>query len=673
MTGIIQGLLASIGSAVASAASDAYFNLVTLLLNTSSTNGAQNNTFLDSSTNNFTVTRNGNTTQGTFTPFSQTGWGNYFNGSSYLQNSTSAPLATTASTFTIEAWVYMTAAPTNGTSNRVSVIADANPTGSTMYWGFGVNSSQQISFFWYASGDNSVTGNTTISLNAWHHIAMSVSSNAISMYVDGVQQTLSGTTTLTNRSGTTFGDVGIAFELGYWNASAVFYGYMSNVRIVSGTAVYSGSSFTPPTTPLTAISGTSVLTCQSNRFVDNSTNAYPFTIGGTPSVQAFSPFLPTAEYDTAVVGGSGYFDGSGDYLTTPSSSSFNLSSGDWTIEGWFWLNANSGDTRLFTVVNSSTDMYGAIVRSGTIRFGQLGVGEAAFGTINLNSWNHIAFSKNSTSTITCYINGISTGTTTSYTLPNANCTVYIAASPANYALSDTNGYVSNFRIVKGTAVYTSAFTPPTAPLTAITNTSLLLSGTNAGIYDSASKNVLETVGNAQVSTTQAKWGTTSMYFDGTGDYLAIPSGYNLGFGTGDFTIEGWLYLNATSSYSTIMSNRPNGSDTTTGRWSVAVRSSAFEFYANGGQIVSAGTVSTSTWTHFAVTRASGSIRLFLGGTQVGSTTSFTTDLSSLATWVGANGAGTEQIDAYMDDLRITKGYARYTANFTPPTAAFPLQ
>jgi hypothetical protein len=164
-----------------------------------------------------------------------------------------------------------------------------------------------------------------------------------------------------------------------------------------------------------------------------------------------------------------------------------------------------------------------------------------------------------------------------------------------------------------------------------------------------------------------------MYFDGTGDYLAIPSGYNIGFGTGDFTIEGWLYLNATSSYSTIMSNRPNGSDTTTGRWSVAVRSSAFEFYANGSQIVSAGTVSTSTWTHFAVTRASGSIRLFLGGTQVGSTTTLTTDLSSLATWVGANGAGTEAINAYIDDLRVTKGYARYTANFTPPAAAFPLQ
>ncbi len=176
-----------------------------------------------------------------------------------------------------------------------------------------------------------------------------------------------------------------------------------------------------------------------------------------------------------------------------------------------------------------------------------------------------------------------------------------------------------------------------------------------------------------MSECQTRHSTTPTDFDGTGDYLPIPAGYNLGFGTGDFTIEGWLYLNATSGFSTIIANRPNGSDTTTGRWSLAVRSSAFEFYANGAAVVSAGTVSTSTWTHFAVTRASGSIRLFLGGTQVGSTTTLTTDLSSLATWVGANGAGTEPINAYIDDMRITKGYARYTANFTPPTEAFPLQ
>ena len=71
---------------------DPYFQYNSILLPGQGTNGAQNNTFLDSSTNNFTITRNGNTTQGTFTPFSQAAgyWGNYFDGTGdYFTSSTS--------------------------------------------------------------------------------------------------------------------------------------------------------------------------------------------------------------------------------------------------------------------------------------------------------------------------------------------------------------------------------------------------------------------------------------------------------------------------------------------------------------------------------------------------------------------------------------------------------
>ena len=109
MSGIVQGLLASFSSAAA-VVTDAYFNLVTLLLNTTTTNGAQNNTFLDSSSNNFTITRNGNTTQGTFTPFSQTGWSNYFSstGSDYLTAPANAAFALGSNSFTIEGWIYPT-------------------------------------------------------------------------------------------------------------------------------------------------------------------------------------------------------------------------------------------------------------------------------------------------------------------------------------------------------------------------------------------------------------------------------------------------------------------------------------------------------------------------------------------------------------------------------------
>ena len=90
---------------------DPNFKQVSLLLHGDGTNGAQNNTFLDSSTNNFTVTRNGNTTQGTNTPFSQAAgaWSNYFGGSSYFTLPSNAAFALDGGNFTFEFWIYLNA------------------------------------------------------------------------------------------------------------------------------------------------------------------------------------------------------------------------------------------------------------------------------------------------------------------------------------------------------------------------------------------------------------------------------------------------------------------------------------------------------------------------------------------------------------------------------------
>ena len=250
-------------------------------------------------------------------------------------------------------------------------------------------------------------------------------------------------------------------------------------------------------------------------------------------------------------------------------------------------------------------------------------------------------------------------------------------------------YMSDFRIVKGTRVYTSNFTPPTVPLTAIANTAILLNYTNAGIIDNTMLNNLETVGNAQISTAQTKFGGGSMSFDGNGDYLMAPQYLNFNFGTSDFTIEGWIYINSLpiNDYSQIVCFGTSGN---TQRWILFIdtRTSQSAPYLRFLSLNSSNSVvidvpgagssgwSAGTWYHVAVTRSGNTFKLFRNGVQNGSTVtnagSCPATTSTGALYVGAEvGGGIAYWNGYIDDLRITKGYARYTSNFTPPTRAFP--
>jgi len=209
---------------------------------------------------------------------------------------------------------------------------------------------------------------------------------------------------------------------------------------------------------------------------------------------------------------------------------------------------------------------------------------------------------------------------------------------------------------------------------------LLLNYTNGGIYDATSKNDLETVGNAQISTAiSAKWGTGSMYFDGTGDYLVWPSSQTLIFGTADFTIEMWVNRSSTqNSVSTLFAQSPgstyfvihNNDPTYVNRITVYV-----DNYGAGTRVLTGGTtLSADTWYHVAITRASGVWRLFVNGTSDSSTYTNTANPtpSGSVNLIGARSTSSPlPFTGYIQDARITTGYARYTTNFTPPTAAFP--
>ena len=145
-------------------ASDPDFQNVTLLLHGDGTNGAQNNTFLDSSTNNFTITRNGNTTQGTFTPFSKPDgrWGTYYDGTDdYLSVADNAVLRPGAGAFTLEAWIYRNAA---GAAHTIYAKGGAS-TGIS----FLVTSGNVLRF---THTTTNIDSSGTVAANAWVHVAV---------------------------------------------------------------------------------------------------------------------------------------------------------------------------------------------------------------------------------------------------------------------------------------------------------------------------------------------------------------------------------------------------------------------------------------------------------------------------------------------------------------------
>ena len=661
---------------------DPQFNYVTLLLHGDGTNGAQNNTFIDSSTNNFTITRNGNTTQGTFTPYGSN-WSNYFDGNGdYLTVPSNAAFNFNTGDFTVECWINLA-----GSQTDRQIIGSADP-----YFGNGGWNLVMISTGLNVDGN----GNSQAAFNyswqygVWYHIAVSRTGSNLYAYVNGVSlgvNTITGNNTIRNSFNSTNGPVYVGCHPSY--AAYGFNGYISNARIVTGTGLYpSGTTFTPSTTPLTAISGTSLLTCQSNRFIDNSTNAFALTVSGTPNVQRFSPFLPTTAYSTSVIGGSGYFDGTGDYLSAANTAALGFGTGDFTIEFSTYMTSpkSSADSGYIFDMRFGSGNTCYIWLEDNVAFTVSINGVSSSSTTPstyLKQWVNWSIVRSS-GTVKVYVNGVLNTTFASAgSIGNSGITI-----GCRYGVTEFfPGYITDFRVVKGTAVYTTTYTPPTTPLSAITNTSLLLSYTNAGILDNAMMDDLETVGNAQVSTSIKKFGTGSMYFDGTGDWLASPYVSGINDLAGNFTIEFWIYFNSQGSITDLVGTANNQAYLGSGKsgWIVGYRTATgvtFSYQSSSSWVfdtafgLSDTSISTTTWTHIAIVRSGSTIKCYKNG--VASATTITSSAALVSNTFGVyvgSGAGNQtlQLNGYIDDLRITNGYARYTTNFTVPSAAFPNQ
>ena len=390
--------------------------------------------------------------------------------------------------------------------------------------------------------------------------------------------------------------------------------------------------------------------------------------------------------------GSVQFDGSGDVLTVPNSADFRLGNDDFTIEFWFVYDGTIASTRtLFSLFeNASVDRrsYQTEVRSdGVIRFeyttdGSSGISfDSEAGTISAGTWYHYAVTRTN-GIITQYLNGASVSigfVSTNSFFNNTDDPFRIGA--LNAAVNQPfTGHITNFRVVKGKALYTANFKPPMRELEVTPETTLLCCQSKTDASLEKTGKTITVTGNAVASeltpgilTPVPKAGagsaiTGSVEFTSTNDALVLSAGEDFAYGTGDFTIEAWIQPQGAVSGETkaIFTQTQSGNDYIVFK----VDSDKAIKATFGSTTVSGGTVEVGSWHHVAVTRASNTVKIFVNGVASAGTT-VSTDFSDTTRnpTIGqyTHTYGNIEYYGFISNFRIVKGTALYTDSFIPPT------
>ena len=411
-----------------------------------------------------------------------------------------------------------------------------------------------------------------------------------------------------------------------------------------------------------------------NDIIDHSSNNHTVSLVGDPIANTFSPFRHG--------GYSMYFDGSGgDWVKSDTHADFGFGTDDFTIECWyypvsklqsypriwnfgpFWQNSQSlafvdrhNDNNTVLTLNSWTA--GEILRSTT--------------TIENSKWYHLTVERSGT-TITLYVNGVSedtydAGTSEFITSSPSYVTIGNVSDGSNLYESALQGNIKDFRYVKGTAVYGANFTPPTQPLTEVTNTKLL-TAQGLQISDvSANNHSMSKTGDVLFLPTSpydySEYNSTShggsVYFDGSGDYLDLDFA---AIGTSDYTIECWIYVTSSSSNELICDFRPTGSDNSTGIW-MYLSSSNKLVVGTGGAVYITGTSAypDNQWVHVSVQRVGGLLTLYGNGILQGTKSNVSTNLTSTDMRVGTNRSAASVYHGYISDFKLVKSALRVDAN-----------
>ena len=626
-----------------------YSNYVVALINGDSTTNLTNRTFIDSSVNNFTITPVGTPNGGSFSPVSNR-TSMYFNGSTdYLTTANNSLFNLSSVPFTIECWVYF-----NSYGTTISEIY-TDYQNSSIGISLNINSSTSKVQCGFVGDPINITSSTSIKLGTWYHIAISgQASVGINLYINGTSEgsTYTGTVPFSSSTPTISRSTANQYYIN---------GYISNLRIIKGTSLYT-TNFSPPTSKLTNIDNTSLLLNGIN-FYDYSSNALTITTTGTPRIEKFSPF--SVDYRTFSTDGCCYFNGSTDYLSIASTPQYQFGSNNFTIECFFYT-GGTGYQHLFDFRNGSPSNAGPDIYLNTGTLAPVYYTANAARITSPNSllryrWYHIALCRSGTST-RMFVDGILVGTYSPDTQSYITAVCRIGAANDGGVLNPLNGFIADFKVVNGTALYTSNFTVPTAPLSLSTNTVTLMNFNNYGGYDVSGLESVKFSGNATVTGSLSKYGVGSIYLpDQSTDSVNIVNPNSKFLFPADFTIEAWnrsvsggdgsIFIDSDGGANYLALN----SSITT--CSVYLNSSVATFNSP--------TITANTWQHIALTRSGSTVSLYIDGLYKNGTTNSSTLGYNNPTICRMGGGATGA--RYIDDFRITNGVCRYTASFTPPT------
>ena len=669
-------------------------------------------TYIVDETNANMLTYNGNTEISTFSPYAADGYSIAFDGTNDHLTVPSSVVNFGLNPFSFEFWYYPMS--NNSGSGTYQVFLDARTNGAVKYL-FGLKDGRLYYYMGESSTEyfsDSTLGPNYVSPNRWSHILFAQDGANFRIYLNGTRVYTIAKTALYGNDGFVPADT-TAF-IGESKSGGRVSGHLADIRIrkgvtgeASSAAFYdiTGDTITVPSSSFTGndVTNATFLQSTSSKLIkDTSSSATTISTVGAPSIAAWSPYTSINkqtgfELPETTNGGSFSFDGTGDYLTIPGSADTAFGTGAFTVEFWLYvtdLSANAYhclmDFRDSSTNGNDTDAFGFFIHGSAATAGNIYIFQGSSITFNQvlkeGEWNHIALVRTGTGSngLSLYLNGVKGTDATLNTDLSATNTVHIGKYPVNSNF-DLYGYMTDIRFVKGKAVYTGNFTPPSGKLgltqSAGTNISAITSGetklllqpfqpkslVNSPVFNitdsynkgEANKN-LTYVGNTKVVDFSPYKGGShgSFYFDGTGDYISIPS-LNASIGIDNFTIEFWVYLNDTTAGTFFNS--------TTGLlYQIRASDDAALLQTNlGGTTTNkaSGNIQTSNlnkWVHHAIVRNgtdADNVKIYENGIQSGIGT-----IQESLSFSQCNLAG---MTGYMTDFRIV-GSAVYTGAFTPP-------